>query len=73
MPSLDVGRGARSPAARATIWRERAPAERLVEVVRDVCGIHAQVMGSAELQLAARVEGITQADVREALWERRSW
>jgi hypothetical protein len=50
---------------------ERASAERLVEVVRDVCGIHAQVMGSAELQLAARVEGITQADVREALWERR--
>ncbi len=51
---------------------ERAPAERLVEVVRDTCGIHAQVMGSAELQLAARVEGITQADVREALWESRS-
>lgn len=50
---------------------ERAPADRLLEVARDVCGIHAQVMGSAELQLAARVEGITQADVREALWERR--
>ena len=50
---------------------ERAPAKRLVEVVRQVCGIHAQVMGSAELQLAARVEGITQADVRDALWERR--
>ncbi len=50
---------------------ERAPATRLVEVVRDVCGIHAQVMGSAELQLAARVEGVTQADVREVLWERR--
>jgi hypothetical protein len=50
---------------------ERAPAGRLVEVVRDVCGIHAQVMGSAELQLAVRVEGITQGDVREALWERR--
>ena len=28
-------------------------------------------MGSTELQLAARVDGITQADVREALWERR--
>ncbi len=28
-------------------------------------------MGSAELQLAARVEGVTQADVREALWARR--
>jgi hypothetical protein len=50
----------------------RAPAEHLVEVVRDVCGIHAQVMGSAELQLAARVAGITQADVRDALWERRT-
>jgi winged helix DNA-binding protein len=50
---------------------ERAPTKRLVEVVRDVCGIHAQVMGSAELQLAARIEGITQAEVRDALWERR--
>ena len=63
---MRAGRLARSHLAR------RAPAERLVEVVRDVCGIHAQVMGSAELQLAARVEGITQADVREALWERRT-
>ena len=35
---------------------ERAPAERLVEVVRDVCGTHAQVTSSAELQLAARTE-----------------
>jgi len=50
---------------------ERASADSLVEVVRDVCGIHAQVMGSAELQLAARVEGITQADVRAVLWEQR--
>jgi hypothetical protein len=50
---------------------QRVPGDRLIEVVRDVCGIHAQVMGSAELQLAARVEGITQADVRSALWERR--
>jgi Winged helix DNA-binding domain len=51
---------------------ERAPASRLVEVVRDVCGIHAQVLGSAELQLAARVDGIVRADVRAALWEVRS-
>ena len=60
------GRLARSHLAR------RASADRLVEVVRDVCGIHAQVMGSAELQLAARVEGIVQTDVREALWEQRT-
>jgi hypothetical protein len=51
---------------------ERAPAAQLVEVVRDLCGLHAQVLGSAELQLAARVEGITQAETREALWERRT-
>ena len=29
------------------------------------------MQASAELQLAARVDGIVQADVREALWERR--
>jgi hypothetical protein len=50
----------------------RASAERLVEVVGELCGVHAQVQASAELQLAARVDGITQADVRAALWERRS-
>jgi Winged helix DNA-binding domain len=33
--------------------------------------VHAQVQASVGLQLAARVEGITQEDVRDALWERR--
>jgi hypothetical protein len=37
-----------------------------------VCGVHAQVQASAELQLAARVEGITQQDVRNALWRERT-
>ena len=40
--------------------------------MRDICGIHAQVMGAAELAIAARVEGVTQEDVRAELWERRS-
>ncbi len=44
----------------------------LVEATRQVCGIHAQVQASAELQLAARVDGITQADVRDALWRDRT-
>jgi hypothetical protein len=44
----------------------------LVEVVRQAGGIHAQVQASAELQLAARVDGITQADVRDALWRDRT-
>jgi Winged helix DNA-binding domain len=39
--------------------------------VHETGGIHAQIQASAELQLAMRVEGITQADVRDALWERR--
>jgi hypothetical protein len=51
---------------------ERASGERLVEVVGALCGVHAQVQASAELQLGARVEGIEQADVRAALWEQRA-
>ena len=50
---------------------ERTSGKKLVEVAGAVCGVHAQVQASAELQLAARVDGVTQADVREALWERR--
>jgi hypothetical protein len=41
-------------------------------VTRQVCGIHAQVQASAELQLAARVDGIAQQDVRDALWRDRT-
>jgi hypothetical protein len=44
----------------------------LVEVARAVGGIHAQVQASAELQLTARVDAITQQDVRDALWRDRT-
>lgn len=44
----------------------------MADVAEEVCGIHAQVMSSAELSLALRVEGATAADVRHELWERRS-
>jgi hypothetical protein len=43
----------------------------LVEVASGTSGVQAQLQSSAELQLAARVDGITQTDVRAALWERR--
>ena len=49
-----------------------APRTRLVEVVRDVGGIHAQVLSAAELALSARVRGLTQKHVSNALWEERS-
>jgi hypothetical protein len=49
-----------------------AAPERLVEVVGAVCGIHAQLMPSAELSIGLRVAGVTRREVREQLWERRS-
>jgi hypothetical protein len=49
-----------------------APRTRLVEVVREVGGIHAQVMSAAELALSARVRGLTQKHVSKSLWEERS-
>jgi winged helix DNA-binding protein len=51
---------------------ERAPKRRMLQVVSDVGGVHAQVQSSSELQVWARVEGVSAGDVREALWERRT-
>jgi hypothetical protein len=51
---------------------EPAPRERLVDVVRDVCGIHVQVMAAGEIGLGIRVAETTREDVRRALWEDRS-
>jgi hypothetical protein len=51
--------------------RVRARPEQLVDVVRDMVGMHAQVMSAAELQLAARLDDIHPSDVRDALWAER--
>jgi len=50
---------------------EPAPRGRLLDVVGAVCGIHAQMMPSAELSVGLRVAGMTRTDLREELWERR--
>ena len=42
------------------------------DVVADVCGIHAQVATSAELQIGLRVDGLTREDIRKALWQDRT-
>jgi len=48
-----------------------APRSRLIEVVTAVCGIHAQVMPSAELEIGLRVAGFAPGDLADALWQRR--
>jgi hypothetical protein len=65
--------------AQVMAWRaarhhldERVRSEAMLEVVADIAGLHAQVMSSAELTLAARVEGLEPGDVGRALWEERS-
>ncbi|MFN2519468.1 MAG: winged helix DNA-binding domain-containing protein [Candidatus Limnocylindria bacterium] len=50
---------------------ERAPRGRLVDVVRDVCGIHAQVMSAAEVSIGTRV-WVKREDVAAALWTERT-
>lgn len=42
------------------------------DVVRAVCGAHAQVLSAAELSIGLRIPGSTRQVVREALWEERS-
>jgi Winged helix DNA-binding domain len=51
---------------------ERTSPDCLGEVVGGLLGLHAQVMSSAELQAAARIDGLRRADVRDALWQQRS-
>jgi hypothetical protein len=63
----------------AAAWRirrhhlvERAPAGSMLAVASRLCGLHAQVMSSAELTLWARVEDASRAAVERALWEDRT-
>jgi len=49
-----------------------APKARLVDVVRDVCGLQAQLLSAAELAISARVAGATQESVRDALWVKKT-
>lgn len=64
--------------AQVAAWRtnrqsldQRSPKQSMVQVVGAMCGVQAQLMSSAELSVAARVDGITSDDVQAALWETR--
>lgn len=50
----------------------RASRSETLAVVRRICGLHAQLMSSAELTLWARVEGLERSAVATALWEERT-
>ncbi|HET9613604.1 MAG TPA: crosslink repair DNA glycosylase YcaQ family protein, partial [Candidatus Limnocylindrales bacterium] len=50
----------------------RTTPDRLVDVVGEMVGLHAQVMSAAELQAAARIDGLRPDDVRDALASQRS-
>ncbi|HXM55866.1 MAG TPA: winged helix DNA-binding domain-containing protein, partial [Candidatus Dormibacteraeota bacterium] len=65
--------------AQALAWRmrrhrlvERARPDELVTVAGEICGLHAQVMSSAELSLWARIDGLRRDAIRRALWQRRA-
>lgn len=50
----------------------RAPRDQMLDVVGDICGLHAQLMSSAEIALWARVEDLGPEAVQRALWEERT-
>src|SRR5919198_4826621 len=50
----------------------RAPVGSVLAVTSRLCGLHAQVMSSAELTLWARVEDLDRRAVQRALWEDRT-
>ena len=42
------------------------------EVASVLCGVHAQILGSAELAIGRRIAGATRTDVQRALWDERT-
>ena len=64
---------------RVAAWRirrhhlyTRAPAQNMLAVTSRICGLHAQVLSSAELTLWARIENLDRRAVQRALWEERT-
>lgn len=51
---------------------ERAERRQMLQVVTDICGLHAQLMSAAELSVWARGDGLSPSDVQDALWRDRT-
>jgi hypothetical protein len=50
----------------------RAPRGAMLRVTAEICGLHAQLLSSAELSLWARVDRLAAAAVQQALWSEGS-
>jgi hypothetical protein len=50
----------------------RAPRAKLLTVVSRLCGLHAQVLSSAELTALCRIENLQPTDIPNALWRDRT-
>ena len=67
---LERGGGTAACTSGAVPFRPRIstrPASRAL-----LCGVHAQVLGAAELAIGRRIAGATRSDVQRALWEDRT-
>lgn len=58
--------------ARVHQLHERAPHKAALEITSRICGLHAQVLSSAELTLWARVKDLPRDAVQRALWHDRT-
>lgn len=47
----------------------RMPRAKLLQIASELCGLHAQVMSSAELTALCRIEGLRPGDIAKALWQ----
>jgi hypothetical protein len=43
-----------------------------VSICRDICGVQAQLMSVAFLQIWARDQSLTRAEIEDALWKKRT-
>ena len=50
---------------------ERLPRTKLLPLVSELCGLHAQVMSSAELTAWCRIDGLKQGEIAHHLWKTR--
>ena len=58
--------------AQKQLLTDRLPGDAVLDVTSALCGLHAQVMSSAELTVWARTESPKRESVQKALWDDRS-